>query len=79
MQPEDQMFALVPSRTDTVWFRTMREASRSAAFFYGRIKFKGADQGAPFPSVLFYFGDTPSRFWHRFSDVAWVVDTGGNR
>lgn len=58
--------ALVPSRTDTKWFATLRMYSKAVAFYSGRIKFVLPDgtrrTSAPFASALFYAGPTPGRF-----------------
>lgn len=66
----DELFLLVPARTDTRWFRAMIKASPSAiCFFTGRLTFshkkpkRNATTGkrpktppAPFPSMLVYVG-----------------------
>ena len=45
---------LVPSRTDTKWFHDY--ASRGVIrFVVGRLKFKGTESSAPFPSMLVIF------------------------
>lgn len=48
---------LVPARTDTRWFHEDVLACEFASieFIRGRIKFGGADAGAPFPSMLVIF------------------------
>lgn len=47
--------ALLPARTDTKWFQDCAGGC-SALFIEGHIKFVGADNGAPFPSVLLAAG-----------------------
>lgn len=54
-----EMVMLVPSRTETAWFRRSWKASSCVAFWPRRIKFINAQTGAPathapFPSVVFY-------------------------
>ncbi len=51
---------LVPSRTDTKWFRDF--ASRAIVrFVVGRLKFKGTESSAPFPSMLVIFNPAIER------------------
>lgn len=57
---------LLPARTDTKWFHEyVWDASENCPqpgvevrFVKGRIKFVGAEQGAPFPSVIIVFRGT---------------------
>ena len=59
---------LVPSRTDTRWWHDhvwdhRRHTLRSGVavrFLPGRLKFGGATNGAPFPSVVLIFRPSPS-------------------
>lgn len=48
--------ALLPARTDTVWFH--RDVLRHArlVFIKGRLHFDGQKGAAPFPSLLAYYG-----------------------
>jgi hypothetical protein len=62
-----QAIALVPSRTDTEWFRELRDYPR--CFIWGRLKFSESENGAPFPSMLVYFGSDVERFRGGFEDV----------
>lgn len=62
-----QAIALLPSRTDTEWFRELRDYPR--CFIWGRLKFSGSENGAPFPSMLVYFGRDVERFRGGFEDV----------
>ena len=43
---------LVPSRTDTLWWRKLTENAYCVIFLAGRLRFLGALQSAPFPSAL---------------------------
>jgi DNA N-6-adenine-methyltransferase (Dam)/Protein of unknown function (DUF3102) len=67
-----QAIALVPSRTDTVWFRALRDYP--ACFIAGRLTFVGNDASAPFPSAVFYLGDDPDAFEAAFDGLGdvWV-------
>jgi len=47
---------LIPSRTDTKWFYKMFENATEIRFIVSRIKFVGAENSAPFPSMIVYFG-----------------------
>jgi hypothetical protein len=44
--------ALLPSRTDTRWFHTWVYGKAEIRFIKGRLKFGGAKDSAPFPSLL---------------------------
>jgi hypothetical protein len=62
---------LVPSRTDTLWFRRLREYPR--AFLWGRLRFSDAANAATFPSMavlLTRSQDGPARLLRAFGDVA---------
>ena len=50
---------LIPSRTDTKWFHDFCWAGKATRleFIKGRIKFGGAENGAPYPSVLIFWGE----------------------
>jgi hypothetical protein len=65
---------LVPSRTDTKWTRSLESYSR--VYLYQRIKFADINRipqdSAPFPSVVFYFGNRQKwfeRYWNELGDV----------
>jgi hypothetical protein len=62
-----EAIALVPSRTDTQWFRKFSPFPR--CFISGRLKFGGQENSAPFPSMLVYLGKNVSRFKETFSDL----------
>jgi len=54
---------LVPARTDTEWFRRLRDFP--ICFIGGRVRFIGPDgeaDAAPFPSALIYIGDETERY-----------------
>lgn len=46
---------LLPARTDTRWWHEQAMNAIEIRFLRGRLKFKGAKQGAPFPSVILVF------------------------
>lgn len=74
-----EAIALLPARTDTAWFRVIREYPR--CFIHGRLKFGGAKSSAPFPSVVVYLGPNEERFEQVFSqlgDVYALVDSRRN-
>lgn len=62
-----EAIGLLPARTDTQWFRLLRSFPR--CFLYGRLKFSGHSNSAPFPSVLVYMGDNPAAFVDAFGDI----------
>jgi len=63
----DKAIALVPSRTDTRWFRSLRPYPR--CFIFGRLKFSKSDNSAPFPSMAVYLGPDTERFVEAFSPI----------
>lgn len=65
-----QAMLLVPARTDTEWFSGLWHARYTLAFIYGRLKFGAATAGAPFPSILVYYGPNTDRFYHIFDEIA---------
>lgn len=59
--------ALVPARTDTAWFRIMRDFP--VCFVKGRLKFSGMHNSAPFPSAIFYAGQRTEQFAEIFGEI----------
>lgn len=57
---------LAPARTDTRWFRDATAACSARCLWYGRLTFRGAAAGAPFPSALWYRGPHPFLFCDVF-------------
>jgi phage N-6-adenine-methyltransferase len=54
-RPDFNIWILIPSRTDTGYWHD--HLSRGALFFIrGRLKFVGAESGAPFPSAVICLG-----------------------
>ncbi len=68
-----EIIALVPSRTDTQWFRRAWYTSEIRCFWHGRITFVGAQAPAPFPSALFYWGTRRHKFHKAFFDAGIIV------
>lgn len=46
---------LIPSRTDTKWFHDYIYNKAEVRFLKGRLKFGGAQNSAPFPSMIVVF------------------------
>lgn len=46
---------LIPARTDTRWFHDLIYGKAEIRFIKGRLKFGGAKNSAPFPSMLCIF------------------------
>lgn len=46
---------LLPARTDTIWFHDYIYGKAEIRFIRGRLKFGGAKNSAPFPSMLVIF------------------------
>lgn len=53
---------LWPSRTDTEWYHRDIMSADAILHWAGRLVFEGAPAGAPFPSVLPYWGDDVEAF-----------------
>lgn len=62
-----EAIALVTARTDTQWFRTLREFPR--CYLWGRLRFSEHDDAAPFPSMAVYLGQRLDAFLSAFSDI----------
>ncbi len=65
-----EAIALVPSRTDTKWFQLF--APFAKCFIHGRLRFGGAENTAPFPSVAVYMGSKTSLFADIFADTGTI-------
>jgi DNA N-6-adenine-methyltransferase (Dam) len=66
-----EAIALVAARTDTIWFKLLDEYP--VCFWTGRLHFSGADNGAMFPSAIFYLGTLHrAAFERRFSQLGSV-------
>jgi len=62
-----EAIVLVPSRTDTEWFR--RLVNHPRCFIWGRLKFGDSGNSAPFPSMIVYLGRSINGFIEIFSDI----------
>lgn len=62
-----EAIALIPARTDTAWWRLLRDCA--VCFVRGRLRFSGAETSAPFPSAAAYFGPRRDAFKGVFSDI----------
>lgn len=65
-----QAAIIVPARTDTDWYQPLWQPRYRLAFIVGRIKFGEAENGAPFPSVIAYYGPNADRFYQIFEEIA---------
>jgi hypothetical protein len=63
--------ALLPGRTDTDWFTPL--FAYPICFVHGRLTFSGYTAGAPFPSVVVYFGADLARFAHAFAPLGPIM------
>ena len=57
LKPNTLVVMLVPARTDTKWFHQYVTKAREVRFIEGRLKFGGASNSAPFPSMIVIFGN----------------------
>jgi site-specific DNA-methyltransferase (adenine-specific) len=48
----DRVVALLPARTDTIWWHTYVIPYGIVHFLKGRVRFEGATHHAPFPSAV---------------------------
>lgn len=64
--------ALVPSRTDTRWFRQLRAFPR--CFIWGRLRFSNNGLPAPFPSMAVYLGSNREVFTSAFRDIGDIYE-----
>ena len=62
-----EAIALVPSRTDTEWFRELKEYPR--CFIWGRLRFSNQENSAPFPSMIVYLGNNLNKFVEIFNEI----------
>ena len=63
-----EIIMLIPARPDTAnWQHGVFESSDAVCFIKGRLQFRGAENSAPFPSALVYFGDREKDFVSHFS------------
>jgi hypothetical protein len=70
--------ALLPGRTDTDWFTPL--FAYPICFVHGRLTFSGYTAGAPFPSVVVYFGADLARFAQVFAPLGPIMlPFGGTR
>jgi DNA N-6-adenine-methyltransferase (Dam) len=71
----NQVIVLTDARTDTPWFRRLRE-NLTTCFTHGRIYFidEGGEPGTPkIGSAFFYFGHNPKRFAKLFSEAGSII------
>lgn len=54
-KPNTLVVMLIPARTDTKWFHDYILGKAEIRFIRGRLKFGGADNAAPFPSMVVVF------------------------
>jgi len=69
--------ALVPSRTDTEWFRRLKPYLR--CFIWGRLRFGAGENSAPFPSMVVYLGANTEGFVQAFIDIGDIYGLFGKR
>ena len=75
-----QCILLVPARTDTRWFRALKEYPR--CFMHGRVRFNNHENSAPFPTMLVGIGVDDARFievMENLGDVyQWVTNSASS-
>ena len=55
-KPGTLVAMLLPARTDTAWFHDYAMKGK-VQFLRGRVRFGGAENNAPFPSIIVIFGE----------------------
>ena len=67
--------ALLPARVDTIWFHEgVFPYVSQLRFIYGRLKFEGGKDTAPFPSVIAVYDGIPT----KYPPPVWTCDKLGN-
>jgi hypothetical protein len=64
--------ALLPARTDTAWFDKI--VSYTLCLVRGRLRFIGAKDSAPFPSVIVYLGADIDLFCDAFGSIGNILE-----
>lgn len=79
--PDLEIIALTPCDLGTQWARELFTHTAAFCGWHGRIAFVKPDgtydQGAKQPSLFWYFGERPRRFFRAFAAHANVVVMGG--
>lgn len=70
---EFESVSLTTARTDTRFFQLLWDTCTAIVFVKGRLRFDGAEHGAPFPSVLAYWGYFAENFETAFGDLGKCV------
>lgn len=68
-----ELIYLLPNRSDTGWGQRLLSYADKICFIEGRLKFKGAENGAPFPSIVVYCGDRDGAFLDAFEDMGAIL------
>ena len=69
-----EIILLGPARTDTNFFqKIVCPTADKVLFWEGRITFLGAEDPAPFPSFLSYWGHRPDKFMIAFLGKGWFM------
>ena len=68
--------ALLPSRTDTKWFKSLKKYPH--CFIWGRLRFGGSINAAPFPSMAVYVGLRTQQFVKAFGTLGDVYVWAGD-
>lgn len=64
---------LVPARTDTKWWHENVPHASIVVFVKGRLRFGGAESGAPFPSAFVVFGNLFHEQVFQLASYGWMV------
>lgn len=67
----EEAVALLPGRVDTIWFQPLYQFVMCNV--RGRLKFSGAENSAPFPSVIVYLGKRVDAFIEAFKDAGPIM------
>lgn len=68
-----EIILLLPAAVETKWWQQLIfPNSPSICFLNKRIKFIGAESGAPMPCAIVYFGDDSQGFFKAFKDLGTI-------
>lgn len=70
----DLIVCLVFARTSTQWFHKYVSKADLVCFVEGRLKFGGAEDNAPAPSMVVVYGDAPTKLKETLNKKGLLVD-----
>jgi hypothetical protein len=68
-----ELITLTPMRPDTAWWQDYMATASAKCAWRGRLRFRGAPNCAPFPSVFSYWGPRTDRFIDVFKEYGEIL------